>query len=256
MAAIELRLFAMAGAWLGALVTLGVAAAQPASPAAPGPAAAPQTASAPATASAPDVAASAPPAANAPPPVARPPVAAPPVAGPHATAPASAPPALPPGSSWAVVPVHGYGSRRARGDGVAVRNAGIVLLTTMYGLTVIGSGVAYGTGVAGEGEGDPVCTESTAWGFVPLIGPFLLAANYPDHQKLDARGGTAACSDYTTAVTAVSVLDGLVQIGGAAMLIAGLGIGGEVSDDDASLPIGLRTISVPGGAGLAIDGSF
>jgi hypothetical protein len=220
---------------------LGIAAAQPAPAPLPPASAVP----APSTSAPPSAPASA----------ATPLTAAPPVA----TAPVFPPAApLPPPSagSWSSVPIHGYGSRPSSRDGVSVRNAGIGLFVTMYGLTVIGSGVAYGTGAANEAPGDPICTESTPWGFLPLVGPFILAGSYPDYQKLDRAGGTAGCADYTAAVTAVSVIDGLVQITGAALLIAGLAMGGPATDDDASIGVEVRTMSVPGGAGLAIDGSF
>lgn len=136
-------------------------------------------------------------------------------------------------------------ARASGGSGEDLFTAGMVTLSVSYGLSVIGAAV----GVAFNGSDEPVCTDSAAWGFLPLVGALITGVTYPNYQKIDAAGSTAACADYTAAVLSVGVVDSVAQITGASLAIAGLAMG---SGGRGRGGLTVEPMTVVGGAGVQL----
>jgi len=102
--------------------------------------------------------------------------------------------------------------------------AGAVTLGAGYGLALIGAII----GAAVEGRESPsrvVCSESAIYGLIPLAGPIVVASQWPNHVKvsIDSPGTSSYdCRDLVAPVVALSVIDTVAQVAGAAMLVTGL----------------------------------
>ncbi len=101
---------------------------------------------------------------------------------------------------------------------------------SVYGLSVL-----YALGTCGA---QMACREGSAWLYVPLVGPFVTATQAP-----------------TTGGQALSVFDGVLQVIGSVVAIAGLEMPRSVVawQDRQDLAVRVKTDSVPGGVGLTLS---
>jgi hypothetical protein len=101
---------------------------------------------------------------------------------------------------------------------------------SVYGLSVL-----YALGTCGA---QMACREGSAWLYVPVVGPFVTATQAP-----------------TTGGQALSVFDGVLQVIGTVVAIAGLEMPRSVVvwQDRQDLAVRVKTDSVPGGVGIALS---
>ena len=106
-------------------------------------------------------------------------------------------------------------------------------------------------------EGEGTCTDSLAFGYLPIAGPILMGAFWPNHIKHYDSGQSARCSDYTTAVTLAASADAALQLGGLVAALVGLGWDPKpATASDAPLRVGvLPSVGVDhGGLSLFVQG--
>lgn len=122
---------------------------------------------------------------------------------------------------------------------------GAVTLGGAFAITAIGAVMAI-TMQSGESDSNPPLRGNLGQNFkplfVPVLGPFI------------AIGTTQP----NGAGTALLIADGVVQVGGFAMLLAGLGLRKKelVRNDSGALDLAVTPIASPGLAGVGIVGAF
>lgn len=107
---------------------------------------------------------------------------------------------------------------------------GLGVAGSVYGLSVL-----YALGTCGA---QMACREGSAWLYVPVVGPFVTATQAP-----------------TSGGQALSIFDGLLQVIGTVVAIAGLEMPRSVVvwQDRQDLAVRVRTDSVPGGVGITLS---
>ncbi len=105
--------------------------------------------------------------------------------------------------------------------------SGIVALSAGYFIALVAGGVATATAGSQTEEDGGSCVDGATVNFLPLIGPWLFAAKYPKHQIVTYKGGHPQlldCNSSRSLVNGIVVVDEILQLGGAAMLAAGLAL--------------------------------
>ena len=163
-----------------------------------------------------------PPPVRTPAPVPAPPVAEPaPIATPATMATTARPEngvtVSPPADSAPIAsPSDGYG-----GTGHTLLVAGIVSLAVGYGIALVGGGVATGVGTSQQTQYKGTCLASGPLNFIPLFGPFMYAAAYPNHEVIGYGQGSPEsfdCQNSMGVSTAIVATSEVLQLGGAALI--------------------------------------
>jgi hypothetical protein len=99
---------------------------------------------------------------------------------------------------------------------------GLVAAGVGYGLSALGATAGLAAAASMEADGEGTCADSLGYGYIPVAGPILVGAFWPNHIKHYDSGQSARCSDYTTAVSVAVAADAALQIGGLVTALVGL----------------------------------
>ena len=128
---------------------------------------------------------------------------------------------------------------------------GIVTLSVGYGIAVIGGGVALGFAASENSDHDTACAPKGGLNFIPLFGPLLFAASYPDHQVVGYTGPTPYLQDCNSGrgiVQGIVATSEILQLGGTGLIATALVMRALTPD----VPIGQSGVLrvFPGAAGV------
>jgi hypothetical protein len=102
---------------------------------------------------------------------------------------------------------------------------GIVSLSVGYGVALVGGGITTGIAASETSKYRASCVSSGPLNFIPLIGPWLFAGNYPDHQVVGYGTGTPYledCNGSRGLVQGVVATSEVLQLGGTGLIAAAI----------------------------------
>jgi hypothetical protein len=137
---------------------------------------------------------------------------------------AAVPPSAPPASGPPAPDARSTTAPREKSSGGGLIIAGAITLGVGYLIAIASASVGSAIAASDSSQYGSSCASGAAWSYVPLIGPFITLAGYPDHQIATYKSGPNVldCKSSRGAVAALVWTDELLQLGGAAMLTLGI----------------------------------
>jgi hypothetical protein len=108
-----------------------------------------------------------------------------------------------------------------RGPAGTLLTAGIVSLGVGYGIAFVGGAISTGVAISQTSQYRASCLAAGPLNFIPLAGPWMYAASYPDHQLAGYGAGSAEvldCNGFRGVNTGIVVTSEILQLGGAALI--------------------------------------
>lgn len=152
------------------------------------------------------------------------PASAPPAAAPQTAGTSPAPPAEPTTAATQSPALAQPAATESRPVNRALLVPGIITAASGYGLAVVGGIVGLAVDGANISETGGSCTDNAELNFIPLIGPALYAANFPDHSVVTYGGSSPTsydCDSYRSVVVPIAIAVEALQLAGVGLIIGG-----------------------------------
>lgn len=133
-----------------------------------------------------------------------------------------------------------------------VVNAGFVTFASGYFLAVLGTSTGLIVGAALEANGNGACADNVAYGYIPIVGPVLIGALWPNYSKYYDSGVSASCSGWRAPLLVFGTIDAAMQVGGLVTAIVGFAWEREVTIGG-NTPLHVGVLPKVGGAQTGLD---
>jgi len=147
---------------------------------------------------------------------------------------------------------------------IALITTGTISLTLGYFIAALSAGVGAAISAGANSSDGASCAGvgGSALAFIPLFGPFLTLANYPDHQVATYKPGSSPgsppeildCNGMRPAVTALVWSDEILQLGGAGLITLGFVLRSPADSRSGQIFVSPGTTAGP--VGMTLHGQF